>query len=174
MNPIYRALTLSLAFFLVFSIKTFSYDISFSVDVDSGCVPLTVTFTNTSSDTAGRSFEWDFGDGEWGEGFEVTHTYKNAGFFNPQLHDWSCCSSGPREIRVSGADTFNISTGLEACPNEKITFTAYNGDYNWIKWDFGDGESETWNNVSHKYQTPGQYNITLLYNSNECGLDSVT
>ncbi len=146
---------------------------TFTVDIDSGCVPLTVTFTNTTADTVGKNFYWDFGDGEGIWGFETSHTYKRAGWHNVQLHIEGCCSSAPKEIQVFGADTFNISTGLEACPGENIAFMAYNDDYKWIQWNFGDGHSESWNHVDHKYETAGNYDVTLLYNSDQCGLDSI-
>lgn len=58
----------------------------FSVSDTSGCVPLSVTFTNKSTATFGiNKYEWDFGDGLTSNLANPTHTYTVQGRFYPQL-----------------------------------------------------------------------------------------
>jgi gliding motility-associated-like protein len=53
--------------------------ISFSADLSSGCVPLTVNFTNNNS--SGTCF-WNFGDGTTATSCTATYTYSNPGTYN--------------------------------------------------------------------------------------------
>ncbi len=57
---------------------------NYSVDVTTGCAPLTVTFTNLSINSV--NCNWNFGDGNSGTGCAgVTHVYQNGGNFTPSL-----------------------------------------------------------------------------------------
>jgi gliding motility-associated-like protein len=59
---------------------------NFSFVPDSGCTPLTVTFTGTSANSS--IFAWDFGDGSVATGTSsstVTHTYTQPGNYTPQF-----------------------------------------------------------------------------------------
>jgi len=53
---------------------------SFTTDVTTGVAPLTVTFTDTSTNSP-TAFAWDFGDGTTGTGKTVAHSYATAGTF---------------------------------------------------------------------------------------------
>lgn len=60
---------------------------SFTVDVDSGDAPLTVTFTNTSDLGTGTlvSYAWDFGDEATSTEENPTHEYTSAGVYDAIL-----------------------------------------------------------------------------------------
>src|SRR6185436_14105135 len=49
-----------------------------------GTVPLTVTFTNLTSGTAG-TYLWNFGDGTTSSATNPSHTYTNSGLFTVSL-----------------------------------------------------------------------------------------
>lgn len=58
----------------------------FSIDTDLGCPPLSVTFTDqSSSDTTLIAWNWDFGDGNSGNGTPVSHAYLSSGLFGVGL-----------------------------------------------------------------------------------------
>lgn len=82
-----------------------------------------------------------------------------------------------------GSDT--IVVGTETTPTAAFSFLVsgaglvydftYTGTTNatTYAWDFGDGNSDTQQNPSHTYTTPGSYVVTLMI-TNECGTDSIT
>ena len=55
----------------------------FSTNVTNGYVPLTVQFTDRSTNATGR--EWNFGDGATSTGLNPTHTYRAAGIYTVNL-----------------------------------------------------------------------------------------
>ena len=57
---------------------------SFTTDVTSGIIPLTVRFNDTSSNTP-TSWLWSFGDGSSGTDENPVHTYANAGTYTISL-----------------------------------------------------------------------------------------
>ena len=73
---------------------------SFSVDLESGDVPLTVNFNNASEGSI-TSFEWEFGDGTTSTDRAPTHVYTIAG-----THEVTLTVSGP-----GGTDT-TVKSGL--------------------------------------------------------------
>ena len=48
-------------------------------------IPVTVTFTNTTSITGNASYFWDFGDGTYSTDENPTHTYTDGGAYEPTL-----------------------------------------------------------------------------------------
>jgi gliding motility-associated-like protein len=58
-------------------------DPDFTVDIDSGCGPLTVQFTNNTQHA--DRFIWFFGDGNRSTDRDPKHTYQNAGTYNVTL-----------------------------------------------------------------------------------------
>jgi gliding motility-associated-like protein len=60
--------------------------VSFVADVVSGCEPLTVLFTNSSTGTNGVDCQWSFGDGSSGSSCDtITHIYMDNGLYSPTL-----------------------------------------------------------------------------------------
>jgi len=57
--------------------------IEFTISVSSGVSPLSVVFTNTTSDA--DSYLWDFGDGETSTEVSPTHIYSEEGTYNGSL-----------------------------------------------------------------------------------------
>ncbi|MBU0763352.1 MAG: PKD domain-containing protein [Bacteroidetes bacterium] len=165
----------------VFSMLFLAYtssaqDISFEVDVEEGCAPLTVMFVNTSDPMA--AFAWYFGEGEiaFNNDDTVYHTFDHAGEFSVLLLAVDSSSqiydSYYYDIHVHGT-WFTMSTGDTICPGEKIWFYATD-DYYWLEWDFGNGNYETDGyQYQQVYNVPGAYEITLVAES-ECGIDTVT
>ncbi|MBI4647607.1 MAG: PKD domain-containing protein [Bacteroidia bacterium] len=165
-------------FFWVVGIYVKAQNVSFTADINYGCAPLTVHFINTSTiDTAGVSFCWYFNDGtDWVIKYSPFHTFETAGYYwvYMQARDslWNFLGEYSYEIFVQGSTgKFFMSSGKMACPGDIVTF-AYEGNIFGLFWDFHDGFTSNNNWITHQYDTPGTYLITLIIET-ECGIDTI-
>ena len=142
-----------------------------------GCVPYRAVFNNTS--LAGRTFRWDFGDGNTSTATSPQHLYSAVGIYNVKLVviDSSTCNIADSIIvPISVRD--NPTAGLRFSPdpteaNTPVTFTNNSFGANRFKWLFGDGDtlntlrSDTL--VRHLYNATGTYNACIIaYNDAGC------
>lgn len=142
-----------------------------------GCVPYTAVFNNTS--LAGRTFRWDFGDGNTSTATSPQHLYSAVGIYNVKLVviDSSTCNIADSIIvPISVRD--NPTAGLRFSPdpteaNTPVTFTNNSFGANRFKWLFGDGDtlntlrSDTL--VRHLYNATRTYNACIIaYNDAGC------
>jgi PKD repeat protein len=159
---------------------------NFTASTTSGCAPLSVTFTDTSSGTI-TSRNWSFGDGTPnGSGTPVTHQYTTPGTYTVTLtvSTASCGSDtktmtnyinvGPPLANFTASPTsgcapltVNFVDNSIFDPNTVTNPTSWN-------WSFGDGTpSSTLHNPTHQYTNPGTYTVSLTV-SNTCGSGSKT
>lgn len=142
-----------------------------------GCAPYDATFTNTS--LAGRTFEWNFGDGSpVSNDIHPTHTYTDPGSYTVTLRaiDSGTCNKvddTTMVITVSNRPTAEFSF-VPVVPeqNKPTIFTNLSTGGVRYKWLFGDGDSilkTTRDTVLHQYNATGTYNACLItYNEFEC------
>ncbi len=162
----------------------------YSVTPDSGCVPLTATFTDASSGPI-KTWIWYFGDSTKADTIirvspddngGVTHTFSKKGAFTVKLVVIDSVNGGvddetkKRAVIVgNGVDSVSLSSA-KVCPGEEVKFTAHNPYIvrTW-RWDFGDGTILTDDSVvqTHSYAEPGYYKFKLTV-TGECGIDSVS
>ena len=161
-------------------IAAFGVTASFTADYISGCAPLVVHFTNTS--TGGTSFDWDLGNGTTttttSTGTGVSGSYLTAGTYTVTLtaHNGSSTSVYHITITVYPSPVVSFTatdTGL--CPGSSATFTSTStagttGACTYV-WNFGDGSSSTATSPTHTFVTPGFYNVTLVV-TNSMGCSS--
>ncbi|MFO7868977.1 MAG: PKD domain-containing protein, partial [Bacteroidales bacterium] len=148
------------------------YDSTFS-----GCVPLTVSFTNKSRNA--EWYSWDFGDGSSHSSEEnPTYTYTEPGTYIVEL------TAGNDEVQdVSRTHTvsvyenpvaeFEVAPEIAYLPNAVISTynKSINGyDYTWY---FGDGTSSDEFQASHEYFEEGLYDVALAVTSREGCYDSL-
>jgi PKD repeat protein len=135
----------------------------FVVDIDTGCVPLPVVFTNNS--LYGDTYLWEFDDGTSSTDFEPTHTFTRGGFFQVKLtvtgeggvdyafHEF--------EIFVLPEPDFFVEPTLVMLPDEIVkTFNLTKHGTTYL-WDFGDGTTYHAMDTSHLYTQPGVYDVSL-------------
>lgn len=144
---------------------------SFTVDQNTGCVPLTVSFTNTSLNAV--SWHWDFGNGNFSTSQHPSNVYLAAGSYSVKLVAFS--ASGQADsvtmsgiIQASNPPTVNFSSSVttQCLGSGSISFYNQSTGYDAVLWDFGDGNTSTAVNPSHQYYSPGVYTITLVaYNT---------
>ena len=139
---------------------------NFTANKTTGCVPMTVQFTNSS--VGATSFDWDFGDGPHSSEQNPVKTYSAVGNYTVSLNATSLCGSNVKTMTnyitvgtpVTGAN-FTADTRSGCIPftvhfsgNAKGTVKA------WL-WDFGDGGSSADQNPTHIYQTAGDFTVNL-------------
>ncbi|MFY0600830.1 MAG: PKD domain-containing protein [Cyclobacteriaceae bacterium] len=168
--------------FAVTSILTFvlgsalAQDLSFTASVESGCAPLSIDFTNTSTDESAVNIEWDMDDGTILTGDEVTHTFDEGDSYfvtmSAYTADWTLIDFVDKIITVEGIQGFGTNTEI-ACPDEEVFFFADAGATSY-SWDFGDGTSGTGAEVTKSYTELGSYTVTLTANYESCGVQTQT
>jgi gliding motility-associated-like protein len=145
----------------------------FTQSAVSGCPPLTVTFTSTSTAVNGiTNLAWDFGDGGTATGTPVTHVYGTPGVYSVTLivTDAQGCRDTlvkPNLITVFAppiadfgiTDTLNCDPFTIQLTDSSTSVASTVVGWNW---NFGDGGTSILQNPTHAYLVPGPYTITLI------------
>ena len=148
---------------------------NYTANKTSGCLPLSVEFTNASSTNA-DTWEWTFEGGSPASSTEEhpVVTYSEAGTFDVVLIVSNESGTDTMEelslITVGDIPTaaFNVNiTDLEA------NFTDSSIGYDSLHWDFGDGNDSNETNPTHNYSEDGIYEVVLT-TFNECGSNTST
>ena len=143
---------------------------SFTVDKSSGLVPLTVSFTDTSSGSP-TSWQWDFGDNTGSTQHNPRHTYNSEGTFTVMLTASNAGGSTTAQKTITvtapppptASFTADKSSG-DAPLTVAFTDTSTGNPTSWL-WDFGDGtpsSTSTLENPTYQYLNPGTYTVTLV------------
>jgi large repetitive protein len=149
-------------------------DAGFITDIDTGCYPLNVRFTNYS--VGGTVYHWDFGDGNSSGDRNPVHTFTRAGVFQVKL-----IAPGPDGndgvfvksivVHEHPVADFTVNPTVVYVPGDKARFYDLSTDAITWMWDFGDGITSEERNPSHMYQEEGVYNVALTV-SNSYGCEN--
>ncbi|MEZ4907555.1 MAG: PKD domain-containing protein, partial [Saprospiraceae bacterium] len=142
----------------------------FSYNINEGCAPLEVEFTNTSSAT--NTIFWIFEGGipQFSTEDNPTVSYTVEGDYNVTLYAFGNSLSDTLVIE----DVIHVNSGPEvdfeySIDNNIVEFTNTSAsDATDFYWDFGDNNLSQEENPVHTYTYNGTYVVTL-YASNECG-----
>ncbi len=142
--------------------------------IDSICVGEQISFNATSTTTI-INYQWNFDDGNFNAGQNVTHTFASAGLYNVTLvvtNSDLCTDTVIYPVLVSELPVadFTVIPGPGVCRTTEFTFMGNSSTTieRW-HWDLGDGTTATTQNVSHTYTLAQVYNVTLsVYNENSC------
>lgn len=146
---------------------------SFTSNVTSGIVPLTVQFNDTSSYSP-NTWLWNFGDGTNSTLRNPVHTYTMADTYNVSLTANNTMANNTiGSNTTTRAGYINVSNPLPIVANftsdvtsgklpltVSFTDTSTNTSISW-NWSFGDGNTSTSKNPVYTYYTPGTYNVSL-------------
>ena len=150
---------------------------SFAFTPNSGIMPLTVRFADTSTNTP-TSWQWSFGDGGSSTEQNPTYTYAAAGTYNVSLVATNSVGTdtyvSAYAITVASssvvvAPVANFAEPADGVAPNAVTFTdlSTNNPTSWL-WDFGDGNTSTAQNPTHTYLYEGSY-IPSLTATNSAG-----
>ncbi len=143
---------------------------NFSAAQATGCVPLTVQFTNTSSaNTTGYAWSFPGGTPSSSTALNPVVAYNTPGAYTVTLTASNPAGSNTATktnfITVNPGPTAGF-TSFVAGATATFTNTSVNGvTYSWV---FGDGQTSTAQNPSHTYTSDGTYTVTLT-TTNACG-----
>ena len=153
-----------------------------------GQSPAEVSFDATSSSIEGggtpAAFKWDFGDGSTGTGATQAHTYETEGTYEVSVRVSSEQGSydvARGEVKITNPPPVAQLTGPTSLEQgEEGSFSSAgsndpNGQISGAVWDFGDGTAaEPGESVTHTFDAPGNYIVTLAVLDEEGASDTVT
>jgi PKD repeat protein len=131
-----------------------------------GALPMAVTFVDNSSNAAGATYAWNFGDGSTSNTASSTsHTYTSAGTFTATLTITNGVNSSTvtHSIQSYGAPiaSFTRTPASGTAPlSVAFTDTSLGVPTSWL-WNFGNGVTSTAQHPTYSYTAAGNYTITL-------------
>lgn len=150
---------------------------AFTADVVAGGAPLTVSFTDLSTNTP-TAWAWDFDGDAVADSVEQnpSHEYASEGTYNVTLQVTNDAGTdletkigyvivGERTARLLRAG-FSYTQPIGTAPFS-VSFTdetVSNGSYT-REWDFGDGTTSFDEAPVHEYATAGKYDVELVVSS---------
>ena len=142
----------------------------FNASVTHGEAPLSVQFTDLSSDDAPTGRAWDFGDGTLnGTEKDPEHTYINPGLYTVTLTATNLFGSGTEQkvqyinVTTPAAPVADFSGSPTSGPAPlTVAFTDNStGNITSRSWNFGDSGNSSLVDPSHTYTTAGTYTVNL-------------
>lgn len=140
--------------------------ISFGADNQTGCIPLTVNFTNTSTNTS--SCLWEFGDGSTSDLCAgVSHVFTEPGCFTVTLTGTSIngCVGTTSTVDFICTEAYPVasfSTNAISILETEATFENTTTGASSYLWDFGDNTTSTNTNPIHTYENPDAVEIIVI------------
>lgn len=147
--------------------------ISFLVEPDSGCDPLTVKFTNTTDPAfLGDDCSWNLGDGSSGLTAcdTLVHQYAEPGWYNATLEITTpegCTDhytlQGAVLVDPTPVADFTWTPDIGTLENSTLLFTAEDPHATTFAWDFGGTDSSGQRQVAHSFPHifSGEYQVCL-------------
>ena len=134
-----------------------------------GCEPFEAVFLNSSQYAS--YYSWDFGDGNTGSFVNGFHTFNNVGTYNVKL---------VAEDLMGCLDSITTTVTVNPSPDASFTYTTSDSCYvplyldyintsqgaNSFQWDFGNGQTSTFNNPQTSFDTLGVYLVELVATNN--------
>jgi PKD repeat protein len=155
------------------SVEVWNYTTSdFTGTPTSGVVPLTVTFTDTSSNAT--NWSWRFGDSGTSIVKSPSYTYNTVGTYSVNhsannTHDISWTNRSNYITVNPMVASFTNTTGTGVVPLS-VTFNGTStGSPNTWYWSFGDGSTSTSQNVTHIYTVVGIYGVNFRATNTSSG-----
>jgi len=152
--------------------------VSFSSDIISGCVPLTVSFNSSNN----GNLLWNFGDNSVSYSNSPIYEYNESGIYDVtlQVSDSNNCVNTQTinnliyVYKVPKA-AFIADPQIVSIINPTIYFNNYSEGAIKYYWDFGDESGSTMINPYHVYPTypTGTYNVQLIAESDKGCRDTV-
>jgi len=148
----------------VINIDTIPFS-NFSMDSSAGCIPLTINFTNTSSNS--NFYSWDFGDGNFSSNISPTYSYNTPGNYQVQLISQDlngCYDTSFSYITIYPEPTadFFINSSDPCFQPVQLNMSNNSIGSNYFIWDFGNGTSSNLTTPSINLDSIRSYDISLI------------
>ena len=148
----------------------------FVADTITGCIPLTINFTDTSwSTTKLETWSWDFKDGSFGTDSIVSNTYTNSNISHYDVvlnvtNSLGCTDDATLRISPIIPDSNFTVNDETICVGESVTFTLdYENEINSALWSFADLGTSSELNPEFQFDSAGDYSINVqLTDTNGC------
>ena len=149
---------------------------NFSSMLNGSCnLPVTASFTNSSTGPGSLTYLWNFGDGSpTSNAYSPTHPYANAGNYPVSLAVTSsagCSDTLTVKENISASGNITDFTYPDTvCVNSLVTFTNTSSPIpNSSTWSYGDGSPNTNGSTGQNtYKTPGTFLVTLSNTFSGC------
>jgi PKD repeat protein len=132
---------------------------------------------------------WDFGDGRKARGKKVRHAFSLPGLYTVNLrvedNSNSLCNFATDQVKVTvnASPKANVGEDRISSVNEPVSFSGadsrdIDGEIISYEWNLGDGTKKRGMNVTHAFQKPGTYRVTLAVTDdsnakNKTAVDSI-
>ena len=143
--------------------------VDFEADTVQGCTPLVVNFIDQSQSTVFDTYEWDFGDGFTSTERNPTHIYRTAGRYTVTLYAENELGVGDELVRENYIEVysraiadFSVNPQTVFIPDQTVFFNNNSINAFAFEWDFGDGSISMERTPTHKYESKGIYDISLI------------
>lgn len=130
--------------------------------VDSVCQFAATAFTNESQ--LASSYRWWFGDGGTSTAEEPIHAFVQHGERTVTLVATEGCihDTARVAVQVLPAALASFETSSDPCDEYlRLVNTSYGGDDDWF-WAFGDGDTATYRDPIHTYQSMEAFDVMLI------------
>lgn len=142
------------------------------------CESFTIPFVNNS--TPGRSYLWDFGDGDTSTAYSPTHTYSDTGTYLVKLKvdpGSACGDSATSVAKVYPVLKPKFSFNGQ-CTSAPTLFTdqssSTSGAIDYWRWDFGTGDTSRQPNPQYQFTQSQNYRVILTVGNNKGCINSDT
>jgi len=156
--------------------------VDFVADVENGCLPLNVAFTELNGDFD-VEYEWNFGNvGMSFEPLTTNYEFTTAGIYDVSLkltNSYGCTNTLNQasliEVYELPKANFSFSPGYASNVEPEIQFlNASSENASSWNWDFGDNDFSSQENPAHEYNYPGLYEAKLFAYTIDGCVDSVS
>ena len=148
---------------------------SFLISKEKGCMPLQTIFSNISSNA--ESHIWDFGDGNFSEDDNPTHTYDTAGTYIVTLKLFGNCDtkdSLTKIIRVYPSPFADFTVEPDTVSvNQVVGFFDESTGSVFYMWQFSDSTATTEQSPVKTFSEPGFYDVLQIVTSENGCIDSL-
>ncbi|WP_299611168.1 PKD domain-containing protein [uncultured Tateyamaria sp.] len=134
---------------------------------------------SSDPDGAVTGFAWDFGDGGAATGVAAAHVFVEAGTYTVALTVTDDAGVGnssvlsERVVIVNPAPSVGLSVAGQICPAVPVEWAVNVPDGTDVAWRFGDDVSASGASVSHRFDAPGLYPVTVSLDDGKALLNSV-
>lgn len=153
---------------------------TFTASPTGGCMPLTVTLTNTTPLDPTYLYIWNYGNGAPPETTYTPSapTYTTGGTYTVSLEvvtPAGCRRTSTQTITVSPKPVASFSALPTACQGAAVSFSNTSTGATSYQWDFGDGSPvSTVASPTHVFSAAGTYTVQLIAQSGAGCRDTTT